>query len=144
MALTVTGLVKAKIQNTFSYTNDITILEGICGVGKSIRMIEHIKENPDERYLIVLPLLDEVDRYQEELPGLNFKEPLDESSTKTEHYSGPQCQDSFFKNLRVDFGWIIRTIFPQFLNAVFNLHFLIFDDCQLEILINFDTIPHAS
>jgi hypothetical protein len=55
-------------------------------------------------------------------------------------YSGPQCQDSFLLNLSVYIGWIIRTIFPQFWDAVFNLHFLVFDNCRLVILINFDTI----
>lgn len=57
----------------------IRILEGICGIGKSTRMIQDIKEdvttNPNERYLVVLPILDEIIRYQEALPGLNFREP---------------------------------------------------------------------
>lgn len=80
------GHSKVNIKNMPSPTSDITILEGICGVGKSTQMIRRIKENFDGRYLIVLPLLDEVDRYQEELPGLNFKEPSNENCTKTEHF----------------------------------------------------------
>jgi len=86
MTSTAIDLYKLKIENTFSCTNEITILEGICGVGKSTRMIKQIKENPDERYLVILPLLDEIDRYQEELPGVNFKEPSDGNGTKTEHF----------------------------------------------------------
>ncbi|MDA3821857.1 MAG: hypothetical protein PF450_04490 [Bacteroidales bacterium] len=86
VSMALTGPCKANIKNTFSCTNKITILEGIPGVGKSTRMIQYIKENPEERYLIVLPLLDEVDRYQEELPGLNFKEPSNGNGTKTEHF----------------------------------------------------------
>jgi hypothetical protein len=72
--------------NTGNNPIKILVLEGICGVGKSTRMIHYIKENPDERYLIVLPLLDELDRYQEELPGLNFKEPSNGKGTKKEHF----------------------------------------------------------
>ena len=103
--MTSTGLCMVNIENTFSCTNEITILEGICGVGKSTRMIQEIKNHPSERYLVVLPLLNEIDRYQEELPGLDFKEPSDENGTKTEHFknllrdkSNILCTHSLFRH----------------------------------------------
>ncbi|ACN14895.1 hypothetical protein HRM2_17910 [Desulforapulum autotrophicum HRM2] len=81
-----TSAIERLIFNTSIQATDFTILEGICGVGKSTRMIKYIRENIEERYLVVLPLLDEIERYQEKLPELTFKVPLENNSTKTEQF----------------------------------------------------------
>jgi len=81
-----TSAIERLVFKTSIQPTDFTILEGICGVGKSTRMIQYIRDNPEEKYLVVLPLLDEIDRYQEELPELDFKAPLKKNVTKTEQF----------------------------------------------------------
>lgn len=57
----------------------VRILDRGCGTGKSTRMIEALKRKPQgEKTLLILPLLSEVSRYQDALPG--YKSP--ESSGK--------------------------------------------------------------
>jgi hypothetical protein len=86
LTLTVPDLCKVTTKSTRANTINIGVLEGICGVGKSTHMIQYIKDNPNERYLVILPLLDEIDRYKDGLPGLNFKEPSNKNSSKTNHF----------------------------------------------------------
>lgn len=54
-------------------TLNINVIDGIMGSGKSSGMINTIKyikkENPNEKFLIIVPYLDEVERYSEQLKG---------------------------------------------------------------------------
>lgn len=62
----------------------IVIQDAIMGTGKSSAMIKRFNElaergkQHDEPYLVVLPYLDEIKRYQQACPGMNFQEPLDD------------------------------------------------------------------
>ncbi|SHO52954.1 hypothetical protein [Desulfopila aestuarii] len=62
----------------------IVIRDAIMGTGKSSAMIKRFNElaergkQYDEPYLVVLPYLDEIKRYQQACPGMNFQEPLDD------------------------------------------------------------------
>ncbi|MDC0336603.1 hypothetical protein OAN95_00125 [Alphaproteobacteria bacterium] len=51
----------------------IKIIDYPCGSGKTTRMIENFKE--DQKYLVILPLLSEVDRVIEASKGIEFVQP---------------------------------------------------------------------
>jgi hypothetical protein len=52
---------------------EIKIIDYPCGSGKTTRMIENFKE--DRKYLVILPLLSEVDRVIEASKGIEFVQP---------------------------------------------------------------------
>jgi hypothetical protein len=113
---TPTSAIERLIFDTAVQADDFTILEGICGVGKSTGMINYLKDNPDGRYLVVLPLLDEIERYQESLPELDFKTPADDrkNGTKTEQFkdflkdkSNILCTHSLFRLWDADIELLI-------------------------------------
>ena len=60
---------------------DIKVVDAICGSGKTTWIFEHIKQNPDKKWVFVSPYLDEAGdgnskgRIQRELPDFNFKSP---------------------------------------------------------------------
>ena len=69
----------------------VKVLDAICGAGKTMWVFDHIKTNPDKRWLFVSPYLSEAGdgktkgRIQNELPELNFRSPS-VSPTKTESF----------------------------------------------------------
>ena len=52
------------------------------GRGKSSAAINHINNHPDERFLVITPYLDEVDRYKKSCPSHHFKEPFRRNGSK--------------------------------------------------------------
>ena len=58
---------------------EIKIIDYPCGSGKTTRMIENFKE--DRKYLVILPLLSEVDRVIEGSKDIEFVQP-DENDNK--------------------------------------------------------------
>lgn len=60
---------------------EIKVVDAICGSGKTTWIFEHIKQNPDKKWVFVSPYLDEAGdgnskgRIQKELPDFNFKAP---------------------------------------------------------------------
>ena len=54
-------------------SKEIKIIDYPCGSGKTTRMIEDFKE--DRKYLVILPLLSEVDRVIEASKGIEFVQP---------------------------------------------------------------------
>lgn len=55
------------------------------GSGKSTWMINQINQNPDKQYLIVVPLLDEVDRYEAAITNVKVIKPNYIKHSKLEH-----------------------------------------------------------
>lgn len=64
--------------------NHITVFDSIMGSGKTSHIIDHMREahaqrlftdGRDDRFIYVTPLLDEVERVQEALPEMRFKDP---------------------------------------------------------------------
>ena len=63
---------------------EIKIIDYPCGSGKTTRMIEGFR--PENKYLVILPLLTEVDRVIEGSKDIEFVQPLandNEQGTKT-------------------------------------------------------------
>ncbi|RMS94972.1 hypothetical protein ALP58_00660 [Pseudomonas savastanoi] len=69
----------------------IRVVDAICGAGKTTWVFDHIRNNPDKRWLFVSPYLSEVGdgktkgRIQLELPYLDFKAPGTSSLSKSSH-----------------------------------------------------------
>lgn len=61
-------------------TRPITIQDYPCGSGKTTRMINSFK--PEEKYLVILPYLSEVDRVIEDTPNISFVQPSAEDNIK--------------------------------------------------------------
>ena len=69
-----------------------------CGSGKTTRMIENFKE--DQKYLVILPLLSEVDRVIEAAKGIKFVQPdKNDNEQKVECIAGQG--DNFVVNCEI-------------------------------------------
>lgn len=65
--------------------NNITIIDAIMGAGKSTYLIDMINRHPDKKYLIVVPLLSEIARFQKNIHGIHFIEPKAWEKSKSEN-----------------------------------------------------------
>lgn len=61
----------------------VQVLDAIMGYGKSTHAISTINSEPDNYYFVVLPLLDEVERYKTSCENVKLVEPSDEDTTKS-------------------------------------------------------------
>ena len=66
----------------FKGKNMINIIDSIMGSGKTTFMINYMKENPDKRFFVVTPFLEEIERIIKEVSFL--KEP-EKSSNSTKY-----------------------------------------------------------
>lgn len=73
-------------------TTQIEVLDKLCGSGKSVSLFKWIRQNQQERYLYITPLLSEIeDRLPKELPDVLFYQPeavylgAYEKQTKSDH-----------------------------------------------------------
>ena len=64
-----------------SEVGNIIIVDEMMGSGKSSAAINHIN-NSDERFLVITPYLDEVNRYKASCPNKHFKEPIRRRGSK--------------------------------------------------------------
>lgn len=64
--------------------NMIYIIDSIMGSGKSTWIISQVNANPSRQYLIVVPLLSEVERYLSEISGIHPVEPKNKGASKLE------------------------------------------------------------
>lgn len=69
----------------------VQVMDRPCGSGKSTSLIQEVRENPEKSWLIVVPLLTEVDRFLTDV-NAGLPEPIlfapsigEAGSTKTEH-----------------------------------------------------------
>ena len=69
---------------------EIKIADYPCGSGKTTRMIENFKE--DRKYLVILPLLSEVDRVIEASKGNKFVQPDENDNTQRTKTSSLESQ----------------------------------------------------
>ncbi len=68
---------------TISSTPAAMVIDAVMGTGKSRHMIKKLNaESEDGPYLIILPTLEEITRYQEACPELDFQAPEDSKGTK--------------------------------------------------------------
>lgn len=65
----------------------INIVDNCMGKGKSTAAINYINKSEDcEKFLVITPYLDEVERFQNSCPNKNFKQPNDDTyGTKKKH-----------------------------------------------------------
>ena len=63
---------------------DVTVIDAIMGSGKSSAMINYINRqkeiNPNEKFLVIVPYLTEIERYSSRLPG--FKKLIKDNPPK--------------------------------------------------------------
>lgn len=76
---------------------EVTIIDAMCGAGKTSWAIQEINRNPDGPWLFITPYLDEVSRIIEACPGAGFVEP-----------SGPTKSESL-RDLLADSRNIVST-----------------------------------
>ena len=61
----------------------VTIIDEMMGVGKSSAAMNYINEaQADERFIVITPYLDEVERYKRICASKNFKEPIRRNGSK--------------------------------------------------------------
>lgn len=98
----------------------IKIVDAICGSGKTTWVFEHMRSQPEKRWLFVSPYLDEAGdsntqgRIQRMLPELQFKSPSD-SPSKTESFKrlaslgeNIACTHSLFTRFTPEISDILR------------------------------------
>ena len=62
------------------------IVDGIMGCGKSSAAINAINaSSPDDKYMVITPYLDEVQRYKHMCPSKHFKEPMYKGGSKLDN-----------------------------------------------------------
>lgn len=64
----------------------IKVIDSIMGSGKSTWIIKHINAFPDQQYLIVVPYLSEIERYNEALNKIRIYNPQHRHKTKLEDF----------------------------------------------------------
>lgn len=62
------------------------VLDAIMGTGKSTYISLHIKANPQSRYIVVLPMLPELERYERKLKEINGLVSLHNGNGKKERF----------------------------------------------------------
>lgn len=60
----------------------VYVVDEMMGVGKSSAAINYINNSHDERFIVITPYLDEVQRYKESCSSLHFKEPVPKRGKK--------------------------------------------------------------
>jgi len=62
--------------------SEVIIVDEMMGSGKSSAAINYINSSSDERFIVITPYLDEVERYIVSCPTKHFKEPLPKTGRK--------------------------------------------------------------
>ena len=70
------------MDNNVYDTNKVYIVDEMMGRGKSSAAINYINSSEDERFIIITPYLDEVERYKTKCPLHHFKEPIQKRGSK--------------------------------------------------------------
>ena len=60
------------------HSRAVQVIDAPCGKGKTSWAIQHMKENPHERFLFITPFLTEVERIKTECAELDFVDPSGE------------------------------------------------------------------
>ena len=63
--------------------NNINVVDAIMGSGKSTYIINQINQNPGQKYLVVLPTLDEIERYKSAIQGVKMYDPKSKGKSKS-------------------------------------------------------------
>lgn len=62
----------------------IEVIDAMCGAGKSTRIFEMMRQDPDKKYLYITPFLEEAEeRVPTTLPELKFKSPSEDKGSKS-------------------------------------------------------------
>ena len=61
---------------------NVYVVDEIMGAGKSTAAINYINGSEDERFIVITPYLDEVERYKRSCAKKNFKEPIQNNGRK--------------------------------------------------------------
>ena len=64
-----------KGENFMNKNNKITVIDSICGSGKTSWAIQEMNNNVDQKYIYITPFLDEIDRIKEECYNRYFCSP---------------------------------------------------------------------
>ena len=62
--------------------NNVIIVDEMMGSGKSTAAINYINNSSDERFIVITPYLEEVERYIKSCQSKHFKEPIQKSGKK--------------------------------------------------------------
>lgn len=62
-------------RNVMTFNCEVNVVDAIMGAGKTLSIINYINQCDDEKFLVITPYLDEIIRYQNYCPKLNFKSP---------------------------------------------------------------------
>ncbi|MGL5647040.1 MAG: hypothetical protein ACRDDY_04250 [Clostridium sp.] len=74
---------QAKKRRVSIINNKITVVDSMCGTGKSSALIDYIKDNTHKSFIYITPYLDEVARVKESLSGIvEFKDPVNKGDGK--------------------------------------------------------------
>lgn len=74
------GVVNIKMENDGKY--NVYIVDEMMGHGKSSAAINYINSSQSERFIIITPYLDEVERYKTNCQAKHFKEPISKDGSK--------------------------------------------------------------
>lgn len=96
----------------------ITVIDAICGAGKSTKMFELMREGSkqEKKYLYITPFLSEIDeRIPQELPDLDFKRPTNLGEGKLDNLSTLISRGENVASTHVLFSRLSKEIVEQLL-----------------------------
>jgi hypothetical protein len=94
--------------NIWQKSTTIRVVDAVMGTGKSTWVIMQIKANPATNFIIVLPMLSELKRYEQELYGINSMVSLYDGTKKKDRF------DEAIGSARVIL--ITHVLFEEYLN----------------------------
>ena len=78
----------------------ITVIDSPCGSGKTYKMMEMIRNNPNNRFIYITPFLDEIDRMRKQLKEDNIE--MYTPDTRNDKHTKIEGAKSTFPSLYVD------------------------------------------
>jgi len=103
----------------------ITVIDAMCGAGKSTKMFELMKEGNKTggtKYLYITPFLTEIDeRVPQELPELSFKSPINTGNGKMESLEGLIDKNENVASTHMLFSMLTKEIVDKLIEKKYTL-----------------------
>lgn len=116
----------------------IHVIDSMMGSGKSTWMINYINDHPDKQYLIVVPYLSEVSRYETALQNIKGFQPKNKKGNKISDFKQLICQG---KNI-VTTHALIKNIDRECLDLLKIQNYNLVLDESLQVIEEY-TIPQS-